>query len=154
MMPFRNYSEHEYRDGLPVVSVVSQPDSPSLHDHSHRAEVNGQLAEVTDTTYRWPLAGMEAIADVLHEYGMTLPDIQFDDEVSDEVVFLIKDHHEIEDPEHPPSPDLFLYIFYSPTNNDSQLEFYAEVVNEKELEELLDELNEKDDDIDDDARLE
>jgi hypothetical protein len=132
MMPFRNFSESVDREGLPVVET--QPDTPPL-DAKQRAEINGDLADVTGDTYRWPLAGLEEIREVLGEYGLLLPDINLDED-SDEKVFMIRHDGE----------DLFLYVFYH-TDEDKTVEFHAELVNEKELHNLLDDLN---DDTDND----
>jgi hypothetical protein len=140
MMPFKDYSEYE--SGLPVVSLVPQPEAPSLYDQTYRDEINGQLAEVTEVHYNWPEAGFEAIAGVLSEYGMTLPDIPHN--VDSEEVLLIKNLHEVEDSQVPVSGDLFLYLYYEiPPAADEKCTFYAEIVNERELEDLLDELNDE-----------
>lgn len=138
MIPFRNYSEHEA--GLPVVSYIPSPDSPSLYDKNYRDEVNAELAEITDVNYSWPQAGLEAIASTLNDHGLHLPDFPLDD--TGEEVLLIKNPQEVVDPEAPKKMDLFLYLYHEvPTDADEQCEFYAEIVNENELEELLEELN-------------
>jgi hypothetical protein len=137
-------------DGLPVVLV--QPGVSSPWDKSVRCEINANLAEITETAFSWPLAGFEQICEVLSEHGLHVnTDLPGDAEEMDEVVYGILDSDKQEGTDGTP---LFLYLFYEPTENGSQTEFYAEVVNENELDELLNDIDVNENDEDDEEELE
>lgn len=159
MESFRYFVEQMQDGGYPVVSVVSQPGSLSLHDKKYRDEINSELASVTEIRYQWPLVGYESIVDVLSQFGIHLPNLDVSEENggSDEIVLGMKTEGELSDDDE--NASLFLYLFYTPTSKGNKTEWYAEIVNESELEELLNEFSEdegdennKNDDSDDNGQ--
>lgn len=145
MQSFRDYAllSEEYSQGVPVVTM--QPDASNPNDKRLRSDINADLADITSISYSWPQAGIEEIADTLWQHGLVMAGEATPNEDTDEIVYGIEGTE----------PQLFLYIFYEPTDNGKS-EFYAEIVNEAELHELLDEIdvgendNNNDDDDNDD----
>jgi len=127
-------------DGIPVIIV---PESLDIHDKNIKKQINGDLAEATESPYSWPLAGYEAIAGVLKEYDIELPG-DFSD--NSEIVLALKEEGD-SNPEKPEDNQLYLYICHE-ENEHGDLEFYAEIVTEPELHDLLDEF---DDDADENS---
>jgi len=136
------YEDFLDSEGLPVAIRDGnlQPGSPNPeNDEETRKEINSDLAEVTSTSYSWPLAGYEAICETLEEHGIELPvDISGEDS-SDELVFALKDHSD-DNLAEPSKNQLYIYICYV-ENDEGKFEFYAEIVNEPELHDVLDKFN-------------
>lgn len=151
MQPFSVYPTNQLND-CPVIVVSG--DISVLDDEDFREEINESLSAITEQTFNWPQAGIEAIADVLDQYDMELPAVELNG-IEDEMIFVFG--HIIDDTIDDPTPlvnrdrgqeledsdeeedeesNVYLYVYYEFDANQ-KYHFYAELVDTEGLFDLL-----------------